>query len=121
MLLTLLNPFAAGGDVIDGAAAKDLVKSDGAVLLDVREAQEIQGGRAQGAVHVPLSALASRANPSSPQCEPALAKGKPVIIYCASGARSGMAAKMLKKLGHEKVYNLGSLSAWMNAGGKLTR
>jgi len=122
MLLTLLNPFGAKAESLDGVTAVSMVKSGKAVLLDVRDPSELaQGGRASGAINVPLSALAKRADPKTSQCEPALREGRPIILYCATGARSGMAGKLLRKLGHETVYDLGSISTWSNAGGKLAR
>lgn len=122
MLLTMLNPFAASGEVIDGARARTLVKQSAAVLVDVREPQEVrQGGQASGAINLPLGELAQRATPATPTCHPDLGTGRPVIVYCATGARSGMAAKILKKLGHAEVYNMGSLAAWTSAGGAVQR
>ncbi|SNS15855.1 rhodanese-like domain-containing protein [Tropicimonas sediminicola] len=122
MLLTLLNPFGAKAEPLDGAAAVSMVKAGKAVLLDVREPSELeQGGRARGAINVPISALERRADPDSPHCEPALKRGAPVILYCASGARSGMAGKVLRKLGHQTVYDLGPITAWSAAGGRLDR
>ncbi|MFD0981698.1 rhodanese-like domain-containing protein [Tropicimonas aquimaris] len=122
MLLTLFNPFSPKAEPLDGAAAVAMVKAGNAVLVDVREPSELeQGGRAKGAINVPVSALERRADPNSPHCQPALKRGAPVILYCATGARSGLAGKMLRKLGHETVYDLGPISAWSAAGGELER
>ena len=122
MLLTLLNPFGAKADPVDGVTAVSMVKSNKAILIDVREPSELaQGGRAKGAINVPVSALATRADPNNAQCEPSLKQGAPIILYCATGARPGIAGKVLRKLGHETVYDLGSLGAWANAGGKIAR
>ncbi|RYH09056.1 rhodanese-like domain-containing protein [Tropicimonas sp. IMCC6043] len=121
MFLTMFNPFAPGADRIDPVEAITMVKNGKAVLVDVREANEFAGGRAKGAINLPMGDLARRADPASPACEPALKNGRAVILYCASGARSGMAGKMFRKFGHESVFDLGGLNAWANAGGKLER
>ena len=47
-------------------------------------------GKAEGAVVLPLSILPLKADPHQP--DPALKKGVPVVVYCASGARSGLAS-----------------------------
>ncbi len=119
MLLTMLNPFGAGGETIDPVKAVTMIKKGQAVLVDVREANEFAGGHASGAVNLPMGQIAQRANPATAGCLPDLKAGKPVILYCASGSRSGMAGKMFRKLGHDEVYNLGGLSAWINAGGRV--
>jgi rhodanese-related sulfurtransferase len=120
MLLTMLNPFAAGAAAIDPVKAVTMVKKGQAVLVDVREANEFAGRHAKGAVNVPMSAVARQADPSGANCVPPLKQGKPVIIYCATGARSGMAGRMFRKLGHTEVFNLGSLATWQGAGGPVT-
>lgn len=91
--------------------ATRLVNSANAVLLDVRETQEFEGGRLPNAVHIPLSQLASRG------AELARSTGRPVVAYCRSGNRSRMAAKTLERLGFKEIYNLrGGYRAWKDAG-----
>lgn len=119
MLLTMLNPFAAGATRVDGKTAVKMVRDENAVVVDVRDPSELTQGKVKGAINLPLGALATRADPQNPQCDPALKNGQPIILYCASGSRSGMAGKILMKLGHQKVFDMGSLSAWNQAGGKI--
>ncbi|MGR3505526.1 MAG: rhodanese-like domain-containing protein [Paracoccaceae bacterium] len=91
-------------------------------LVDVRDHSELaQTGRAKGALHIPLMRLSMVADPRHPDFNAALAPDKPVAIYCASGARSGMAANILKKLGYRETHNLGGLHHWAAAGGTVTR
>lgn len=75
---------------------------NGAVLVDVRSAAEFAGGNAPGSVNIPLGELGSRLHeiPSS----------APVVLCCASGTRSGMAKRMLKKNGYQQVFNIGKWS-----------
>jgi len=89
-------------------------------LLDVRDPGERKmTGTAKGAVAIPLSVLRMQADPRSPEKSAALDPEKPVAIYCASGARSQMAAQALLGMGYREVYNLGGLHNWTSAGGAL--
>lgn len=92
----------------DPALAKKLI-AEGAVLLDVRTPQEWEGGHAAGATLIPIQELPGRMAEVSK-----LAGGdkdKPIVVYCASGARSGRAKQMLLKEGYTKVTNVGGLRA----------
>lgn len=90
--------FGSKSDSID---YKELVKN-GALLIDVRTPGEYAGGHIKNAVNIPLDILnAKSAN---------LKKDQPVIVYCASGARSSMAKKLLTKNGFSVVYNGGGIS-----------
>jgi len=94
-------------------------KTDDVVILDVRDATELaQTGKAEGAIHIPLFLLQTKGDPRHPEFHSALDTEKPVMIYCASGARSGMAAQILAKNGFKEIYNIGGLGHWVNAGGK---
>lgn len=93
------------------AQATQLINRKDAVMLDLREPAEYQGGRALRAVHIPLSQLASRGK------ELSKLTSKPVIAYCERGNRSRMAGSALAKLGFSEVYSLrGGLRAWKDAG-----
>ncbi|MBS2028134.1 MAG: rhodanese-like domain-containing protein [Deltaproteobacteria bacterium] len=89
---------------IGGERAHALVQS-GAKLVDVRTPSEFQAGHIPGAVNVPLQELGSRAGSLGE-------KTRPVVLYCASGARSAMARSRLKGLGFTQVFNLGAMSRW---------
>ncbi len=91
-------------------------------VIDVRDLMELRmSGKAKGALHIPLMMLMTKADPRSPECDPALKTDKPVGIYCATGARSQMAAQMLSQMGYQTVYNLGGLMNWAQVGGKIER
>jgi len=114
--------FGKAAEQISGVDAVSQAKAGKLVLLDVRDAQELaQTGRAKGALHIPLILLNMQADPASPECNAKLNIDKPIAIYCATGARSGMAARHLTKMGYKTVYNLGGLGNWANAGGRLER
>lgn len=94
----------------DPALAHRLVEHEGALLLDVRSAEEFAAGHIDGAVHVPHTEVAERMAELV-----ALAGGdrsKPVVVYCRSGRRSGLAKEVLREHGFTRVTNLGAMSDW---------
>lgn len=74
----------------------------GARIVDVRTADEFADGAYPGAINVPLATLQARLGELEP-------KGKPVVLYCASGARSAQAARLLKLAGFTDVINAGGI------------
>ncbi len=98
------------------------VASGQMILIDLRDHSEVaQTGKARGALHIPLMRLPMMADPRHPDFDARLAGDKPIGLYCASGARSGMAANILQKLGHAEIHNLGGLHHWAAAGGAIER
>ena len=73
----------------------------GATVVDVRSEAEFRGGGYRGAINVPLQVLATRLD--------RIPKDRPVVVYCRSGSRSAMAARMLRKAGYADVSNAGGL------------
>ena len=95
-----------------------LVDGGDAVFVDVRERAEHDAGTIAGAVAVPRGFLEFIADPASPMHNPALSSGKRLVIYCASGGRSALAAKTLQDMGYSEVANLtGGFQAWSESGG----
>jgi len=114
------NPFRNQSDVKSLSAHEAVQKAaNGEItLVDVRGHDEVaQTGKAKGAVHIPLFLLNQHADPRHPEFHPDLNTDKPVALYCASGARSQMAAKAMSSLGFTEVYNIGGLFHWQSAGG----
>jgi rhodanese-related sulfurtransferase len=104
---------------ISAAEARDMMAA-GALVVDVRDAPELsKSGKVAGAVHVSRGMLEFRADPESPYHDKAFDKAKPVIVYCASGGRSALAAKTLKEMGYTQVFNLGAFKDWTEAGGAV--
>jgi phage shock protein E len=73
----------------------------GARVVDVRSPEEFRSGAYPGAVNIPVQALPARLHE--------VPKGGPVVLYCASGIRSGAAARILKQAGYDDVVNAGGL------------
>jgi rhodanese-related sulfurtransferase len=95
--------------VVDGATARRLVEA-GAVLLDVRTPQEFAAGHPSEARNIPHDQIRSRAAElGSP--------ATPIVLYCQSGRRSGIAAGELRRLGYQKLWDLQRHDAWPAAGG----
>ncbi|MFB7110876.1 rhodanese-like domain-containing protein [Streptomyces sp. NPDC056190] len=82
----------------------------GAVLVDVREVREWRAGHAPGALHLPLSALASGAD------VPPEARGRLLVVVCRSGNRSRQAAELLSARGADAVDVIGGMRDWVRAG-----
>ncbi len=82
-------------------------------LLDVRQPGEWQSGHASHAIHIPLGEVKRRLGE--------IPKDRPVVVICASGNRSAMAAITLAKAGFDSVYNFaGGMGAWRSAGLPVT-
>lgn len=79
------------------------------LLLDVRETDEFESGRIPGAVNIPLGELQDRAGE--------VQSGQPIVLVCARGGRSAMAAEFMHALGYEDLYNLvDGTMGWMEQG-----
>src|SRR5829696_7348990 len=85
---------------------------NGVVLVDVRESEEWDAGHIPGAKHVPRGYLESRIEGAVPD------RSQRVVLYCASGQRSALAAKTLKDLlGYERVESMtGGITLWKDRG-----
>jgi rhodanese-related sulfurtransferase len=105
---------------ISPAQAQEMVASGQAVVIDVRDAPEVEkSGKVSGALHISRGMLEFRADPDSPYHDKSLHKDRPVILYCASGGRSALSGKTLKDLGYTQVYNLGAFKDWVENGGAI--
>lgn len=96
---------------IDAKRAALLVDAGKALLLDVREDDEWQAGRAPAAKHLPLATL----DPWT------VARDRPVIVVCRSGNRSGQATRVLADAGHDARNLTGGMQAWAAAGLPVVR
>lgn len=122
MPLTLKDMMEAANaavERIDAARAQKLVEA-GALLLDIRDAPELEkAGRAAGSHHIPRGMLEFRADPATQFHDPVLQFDRPIVLHCASGGRAALAGKLLKDMGYAEVYNMGGLQDWKNAGGPM--
>jgi rhodanese-related sulfurtransferase len=86
----------------------DLIAQHPVQLIDVRQDHEWEAGRIAGARHLELMALAAQAE--------TVERDRPVVFYCRSGARSGMAASAFAQAGFDAHNMAGGLLAWEAAG-----
>ena len=92
------------------AGAVQLINREKAVVVDVCETAEFSAGHVTGSKNVPLGQLEEKL--------PGAVKNKavPLILVCQTGARSGRALAIAKKLGYENAQSLGGgLGAWKAA------
>lgn len=83
----------------------------GAVLIDVREAEEFGAGHAPGAKHLSRGTLELKIEEAAPDAQ------TPIICYCGGGSRSALAAESLQRMGYSQVRSLaGGFKAWREAG-----
>ena len=77
-----------------------------ALLVDVRNPAEYNGGHIPGSINFAMSRILNEAEAEFPD------KAQPLFVYCQSGARSGRAGKLLDLLGYEQVIDLGGIASY---------
>jgi rhodanese-related sulfurtransferase len=83
--------------------------SEPPLLVDIRTPAEVAGGAIPGAAHIPMQLLPVRLDE--------LPRGRDVVLYCRSGARSYHACQYLAQQGFENTINLrGGIIAWARHG-----
>ena len=99
-------------DEVDPSAVSEVAGGDDVVIVDVRETDEWDAGHIPGAKHVPRGHLESRIEGAAPD------RSERVILYCASGNRSALAARTLRDdLGYEHVESMtGGYTLWKDRG-----
>jgi molybdopterin/thiamine biosynthesis adenylyltransferase/rhodanese-related sulfurtransferase len=95
---------------IDVEQARKMI-DEGATIIDVRESDEWRQGHIPQAVFIPRGFLELRVEEKIPD------RKRPVIVQCASGTRSLLAARTLAEMGYENLYNLsGGFNGWKDKG-----
>jgi phage shock protein E len=85
------------------------------VLIDTRTQEEFNAGHMPGAKLIPYDQIKFKIANIAPD------KSTPILLYCRSGRRAGVAEKVLKDLGYENVKNVGGLAqikAFVNEHGR---
>jgi len=105
-------------EAIAPAAAAQEMKAGTAVLVDVRERDELDSGMAEGAHWYPTSSI--RSDPDGyRKFLASLPQDETVVFYCAAGGRAGAAAEIASRDGR-KAANLGGFKDWKGAGLPVT-
>jgi rhodanese-related sulfurtransferase len=86
----------------------ELARSGAIALIDVRQRHEHEAGRIAGSRLIELAELASQAD--------TLDHNRPIVFYCRSGARSGMATQLFRQAGYDAHNMAGGLLDWDAAG-----
>lgn len=121
---TLRSMLAEANAVIDTISVQDalpLTADPSVLLVDVREgAERAASGTIAGSVHVPRGFLEFIADPAGPMHNARLAQAKRLVLFCASGGRSTLAAKTLQDMGYGGVAHIaGGFAAWKEAHGAV--
>ena len=105
----LIDAARTATDEIEPAGARAML-DEGGLAVDVREAEEVAEGRLVGALTIPRGFLELRIEGRVPD------RATPLVVYCASGTRSLLAAQTLRQMGYGSVRSLsGGFDAWKAA------
>jgi len=115
LALTASLSFAVGAGNVTSLEARALIaKNSKIVLLDVRTPEEYRQAHLRGSLLIPLGDLGRRIQE--------VPRDRPVLVYCAVGARSVSAAGFLASRGYREVYNMSDgLVGWYKNGLPLQR
>jgi len=93
---------------------------DGALIIDVREESELnEKGMIKNAIHIPRGLIEFKLSPSSFENPNNISENSILLVYCAGGYRSALAARSLIELGFKNVFNIGGFDEWVNNGGEI--
>ncbi len=110
------TPQTSTTSVVTLSAQDFATKSKAGTVVDVRTASEVAQGKIEGAVEIDFY------SPDFLDQVGQISKGQEVYLYCAVGARSEEAARMLIQQGYTKVYHLqGGIQGWSQQGLPITR
>ena len=98
----------------------DIIKNSKFVIIDVREESEVYSqGIIKDAIHIPRGLIEFKLSPDSPNNPVSIDKDTNVLVYCAGGFRSALAAKTLSDMGFQNVFNIGGFQEWIDSGGEI--
>ena len=97
-----------------------LIENHKTVIIDVREESEVYSqGIIKNAIHIPRGLIEFQLKPDSDKYPVSIDSETNILVYCAGGDRSALAAKSLIDLGFKNVYNLGGFQEWVESGGEI--
>ena len=116
---TLISEALKEIKTISPAEALKLSNENKCNLIDIRDAVELQReGRIENSFHISRGLLEFAVHPDSPYAQKEkLDPNKELVLFCAAGGRSALAAKTLKEMGFEKVSHIeGGFAAMKDSG-----
>ena len=94
----------------------NLIKNHSTLIIDVREESEVHSsGVIKNAIHIPRGLIEFKISNISTIIE----EDTNILVYCAGGYRSALAAKTLKDFGFKNVFNIGGYDEWILNGGEI--
>jgi len=102
LLSGLLTFLGAQAEEVDQAAALATLQRADSLLIDVRSSEEFSAGALPGAIRIGHDEIAAQIASIAPD------KDRPLVLYCRSGRRSGLAKQSLENLGYRQVINAGA-------------
>ena len=98
------------------------IQNSNHVIIDVREESEVTfSGLIKNAVNIPRGVIEFKLKPNSLDNPIHIDSATDILLYCAAGFRSALAAKALEDAGFENVYNIGGFGEWISNGGDITK
>ena len=94
----------------------ELIKNHSTLIIDVREESEVHSsGVIKNAIHIPRGLIEFKISNISSITD----QDTNILVYCAGGYRSALAAKTLKDFGFKNVFNIGGYEEWILNGGEI--
>ena len=107
---------------LDYVETLNKIERDKCVIIDVREESElIQHGYIKNAINIPRGLIEFKLEPDSAKNPISIDDNTNILVYCAGGYRSALAAKVLQDLGFKNVFNIGGFADWVNSGGEIVK
>jgi rhodanese-related sulfurtransferase len=100
------NAVPETGLEVDAASLAEMIAAGDVELIDVRRGYEYEAGHLPAARHIELNDLTANAE--------SIPKDRPVVFYCRSGNRSGMAAEAFNQAGYDAHNLAGGIMAWVD-------
>ena len=98
------------------------IQNSNHVIIDVREESEVAfSGLIKNAVNIPRGVIEFKLKPNSLENPINIDSDTDILLYCAAGFRSALAAKALLDTGFKNVYNIGGFGEWVSNGGDITK
>ena len=119
---TLVKEALSEITTISPSQALEKSKKNECNLIDIRDEVELQKlGRIENSLHIPRGLLEFSIHPESPYVQNEnLDLNKELVLFCAAGGRSALAAKTLKEMGFKKVSHIdGGFKLMKNSGFKI--
>ncbi len=109
LVLFIRNETQRGGQSVTAQQLVNLVNTENAVVVDVRDAKEFASGHIVDAINIPFASLESRADELKEYAD------RPIIVTCKMGQHANAAGTLLRKHGLESVVKLtGGIMEWRN-------